>query len=109
MTDPNAQEEDIPPAKPPRPTAAQRQMEADEVYARQLAEHYNRRAQSSRLDDEARYRQRRGSEASDERDYSFFDGMLECLASGLLSHVLLMEIMCRRLTCHPRQHPQRIR
>ena len=109
MTDPNAQTEDIPPAKPPRPSATQRQLEADEVYARQLAEHYNRRAQSSRLDDEAQYRQRGGSDASEERDYSFFDGMLKCLALDLPSHVLLMDTMCRRPTCHPRQHPQRIR
>ena len=88
MTDPNAQDEDTPPTKPPRPSATQRQLEADEVYARQLAEHYNRRAQSSRLDDEARYRQRGGSDASEERDYSFFDGMLECFALCLPSHVL---------------------
>lgn len=76
MTDPNAQEEDIPPAKPPRPSVAQRQVEADEIYARQLAEHYNRRAPQPRFDDDARYRQRRGSEGSEEREYSFFDGMI---------------------------------
>lgn len=82
MTDPNAQTEDVPPAKPPRPSASQRQVEADEMYARQLAEHYNRRAPPRRLDDdEARYRRRRGSDPSeDERDYSFFDGMLHNLA-----------------------------
>lgn len=74
MTDPNAQTEDVPPPKPPRPTAAQRQVEADEMYARQLAEHYNRRAAPRRLDDDdPRYRQRRESE--DDREYSFFDGM----------------------------------
>ncbi|KAI5298108.1 ubiquitin-binding protein cue5 [Ascosphaera atra] len=45
MTDPNAQEEAVPPP-PPRPTKEQlerqRQLEADERYARQLAEQYNR-------------------------------------------------------------------
>ena len=76
MTDPNAQAEDVPPPKPPRPSASPRQVEADEIYARQLAEHYNRRVPQPRGDEEARYRQRRGSDASDERDYSFFDGML---------------------------------
>lgn len=82
MTDPNAQAEDAPPAKPPRPSVAQRQVEADEMYARQLAEHYNRRAPSRRLNEEeaARYRQRRESDLSeDERDYSFFDGMFHRL------------------------------
>lgn len=39
MSDPNAAEE-VPPPQPPRPTAQQRQLEQDEMYARQLAEHY---------------------------------------------------------------------
>lgn len=44
------------------------------MYARQLAEHYNRRAAPRRFDDDdARYRQ--GRESDDEREYSFFDGM----------------------------------
>ncbi|GAB1209015.1 hypothetical protein APSETT445_007780 [Aspergillus pseudonomiae] len=50
MTDPSAAEQDVPPPKPPRPSATQRQLEADELYARQLAEHYNRRAPQSRLE-----------------------------------------------------------
>lgn len=48
MTDPDAaQREPPPPAMPPRPTRQppaathQSQLEADEMYARQLAEHYN--------------------------------------------------------------------
>ncbi|TKA61683.1 hypothetical protein B0A49_09423 [Cryomyces minteri] len=45
MSDPDFQDEEpAPPPKPPRPTQAQResqrQLEADEMYARQLAEHY---------------------------------------------------------------------
>ena len=34
MTDPSAAEQDVPPPKPPRPSATQRQLEADELYAR---------------------------------------------------------------------------
>jgi hypothetical protein len=76
MTDPNAQEDYAPP-KPPRPTAAQRQLEADELYARQLAEHYNRRSQPPRGGNEDPYsRERRGDEQGDEKEYNFFDGML---------------------------------
>ncbi|EXJ86363.1 hypothetical protein A1O3_03314 [Capronia epimyces CBS 606.96] len=50
MTDPDSQREPEPPAKPPRPTqqyqpprstAKLSQVEADELYARQLAEHYS--------------------------------------------------------------------
>ncbi|KAL2354037.1 hypothetical protein BJ546DRAFT_92061 [Cryomyces antarcticus] len=45
MSDPDFQDEEpAPPPKPPRPTQtqreSQRQLEADEMYARQLAEHY---------------------------------------------------------------------
>lgn len=47
MSDPDSQREPEPPAKPPRPTQQQpptstklSQLEADELYARQLAEHY---------------------------------------------------------------------
>lgn len=68
MTDPSAA--DTAPPKPPRPTAAQRQLEADEQYARQLAEHYNRRAPPAQPYE----RPRRGSDLSEEREYSFFDG-----------------------------------
>jgi hypothetical protein len=75
MTDPNAQQEDIAPPKPPRPSATQRQLEQDELYARQLAEHYNRRAPQARRDDPRRDRARSGSDQSEDREYSFFDGM----------------------------------
>ncbi|KAK3943503.1 CUE domain-containing protein 5 [Diplogelasinospora grovesii] len=48
MTDPEAAQQDVPPPPPPRPVAepvgptstAQSQLEADELYARQLAEHF---------------------------------------------------------------------
>lgn len=46
MTDPEAVQQEQPPAMPPRPprkptTTNPSQLEADEMYARQLAEHYN--------------------------------------------------------------------
>lgn len=75
MTDPNASaQDDYAPPKPPRPSATQRQLEADELYARQLAEHYNRRAQPPRGGDEAYRRQRHYDDAAEEKEYNFFDG-----------------------------------
>ncbi|KAF7720068.1 Uncharacterized protein PECH_008058 [Penicillium ucsense] len=83
MTDPAAQEEMVPPPKPPRPqrvptSTTQRQLEDDERYARQLAEHYNtsgdgRRRPAPGWENDPRYRQPRGSEDSNDKDYSFFD------------------------------------
>ncbi|KAJ5688298.1 hypothetical protein N7536_010917 [Penicillium majusculum] len=90
MTDPKAQEEMAPPPKPPRPTqqstAAQRQLEADEMYARQLSEHYNaagRRAPPPGWESDPRYQRPRGSEESDEREYSFFDDDLPVIRENL--------------------------
>jgi hypothetical protein len=84
MTDPTAQEDMVPPPKPPRPSqpatsTTQRQLEADEQYARQLAKHYNapaagRRGPAPGWENDPRYRQPRGSEDSEEKDYSFFEG-----------------------------------
>lgn len=82
MTDPTAQEDMVPPPKPPRPSqpatsTARTQLEADEMYARQLAEHYNapgRRAPAPGWENDPRYRRDRGSEEEEEREYSFFDG-----------------------------------
>ncbi|KAL2872186.1 uncharacterized protein BJX67DRAFT_341740 [Aspergillus lucknowensis] len=83
MTDPNAQDDYAPP-KPPRPTAAQRQLEADEQYARQLAEHYSRRAQPPRGGNDDPYsQQRRGSEQSDEKEYNFFDDDLPVIRENI--------------------------
>ncbi|KAJ5432519.1 uncharacterized protein N7458_011675 [Penicillium daleae] len=83
MTDPTAQEDMVPPPKPPRPSqpatsTTQRQLEADEQYARQLAKHYNapaagRRGPAPGWENDPRYRQPRGSEDSEEKDYSFFE------------------------------------
>ncbi|KAJ5131762.1 hypothetical protein N7448_005920 [Penicillium atrosanguineum] len=91
MTDPTAQEDMVPPPKPPRPSqqptsTTQKQMEADETYARQLAEHYNssgRRAPAPGWENDPRYRQPRGSEDSEEKDYSFFDDDLPVIRENL--------------------------
>ncbi|RAL09313.1 uncharacterized protein BO97DRAFT_407831 [Aspergillus homomorphus CBS 101889] len=84
MTDPNAAEQDAPPPKPPRPSAAQRQLEQDEMYARQLAEHYNRRAAPQpRYEDEHAYRRRGGNEEAEEKEYSFFDDDLPVIRENI--------------------------
>ncbi|KAE8379442.1 hypothetical protein BDV26DRAFT_291312 [Aspergillus bertholletiae] len=84
MTDPSAAEQDVPPPKPPRPSATQRQLEADELYARQLAEHYNRRAPQPRSESAHQYdRSRRDSELSEDREYSFFDDDLPVIRDNI--------------------------
>ncbi|KAJ9317241.1 hypothetical protein DTO271D3_2531 [Paecilomyces variotii] len=88
MTDPNAQQEDLPPPRPPRPSTAtstaQSQLEADERYARQLAEHYSgaaRRGPPSGWDGNQRPRSRR--ESGEEREYSFFDDDLPVIRENI--------------------------
>lgn len=93
MSDPSAQEEEpIPPPQPPRPnvplhkpdvntTTPQNQLEADELYARQLAEHYGgaaayrpERPRDHR--DNAPRRRETGLKPNElhDEDHSFFDG-----------------------------------
>ena len=78
MSDPDSVQEQAPP-QPPRPaqptSTGLSQLEADEIYARQLAEHYSgaeRRAPPT----QQRYQQQRrpsyGEE--EEREHNFFDG-----------------------------------
>ena len=94
MSDPDAQTEPAPPPQPPRPsqqaptTEAQRQLEADELYARQLAEHYNNQAYGPRRDSSRDYRGQEPpqlplrqpqtglnpNELYDDRERSFIDG-----------------------------------
>jgi hypothetical protein len=79
MTDPNAQE-DLPPPKPPRPsypptTTTQRQLEEDEMYARQLAEHYSATPQRRQTGWSPGRPSQRQNVSETEREYSFFDGM----------------------------------
>ncbi|KAJ5811838.1 hypothetical protein N7474_008139 [Penicillium riverlandense] len=90
MTDPTAQEDMVPPPKPPRPdqpptTTDWRQVEADERYARQLAEHYNssRRGPRPGWESDPRYQRPRGSEEDEERDYSFFDDDLPVIRENI--------------------------
>jgi len=86
MSDPDSQKEPEPPAKPPRPSQiAQSQLEADEMYARQLAEHYSGEARrgpsTGRTHDPVLpTRQReaniKSNELYDDRERSFIDGMV---------------------------------
>ncbi|KAJ5740902.1 hypothetical protein N7493_000774 [Penicillium malachiteum] len=91
MTDPTAQEDMVPPPKPPRPTqqhatsTTQRQLESDEMYARQLAEHYNTRRGPSQdqWQNDHRYNQSRGRDEEEEKEYSFFDDDLPVIRENL--------------------------
>ena len=80
MSDPDFKaEEEAPPPQPPRRTQPQSQVEADELYARQLNEHYNAaRPQQRSSQDRAPPLPRRRSQPpdSDEGPTSpgFFDG-----------------------------------
>lgn len=85
MSDPDFQEE-APPPQPPRPTAQQRQLEQDELYARQLAQQYSGGGQTNRGGHGQehgnpplpRRRPQQDSLYTDDRDEperSFFDGM----------------------------------
>ena len=87
MSDPNfvAEPEERPPPRPPRPTTNPRsQLEQDELYARQLAEHYEQSAPEGFGSRERgdpplpRRRQDTGlkpNELYEDREHSFFDGM----------------------------------
>ncbi|KAG9825620.1 hypothetical protein KCU98_g15685, partial [Aureobasidium melanogenum] len=82
MSDPDFKPEEAPPPRPPRPTQAQRQLDADEQYARQLAQHFQSesRSQRTRRDDDDRGpplpnrpRQQRSGYGEDDKEYNFFD------------------------------------
>lgn len=91
MSDPDAVREPTPPPQPPRPTAQrlgstpQSQLEADEQYARQLAEHYGGggsygpRSTSNRERNEAGLRP---NELNDE-NHSFLDDDLPIIKENL--------------------------
>lgn len=91
MSDPDFQGDEAPPPQPPRPTQQQRQLEQDELYARQLAEHYataNPNPNPRRQQGE-RAQPRPNAPQGAEREYSFFDDDLpeirENLRQGFLS------------------------
>jgi len=77
MSDPNFKAEEAPPPQPPRP-APRSQLEQDEIYARQLAEHYQSQGghggqpgHGARTQGEQRRQGGRPNEA--DREHSFFD------------------------------------
>lgn len=93
MTDPDAvkddEQEEAPPPPPPRPAAGHlSQMEADEQYARQLAEHYDRAGSHAPREPRpyARNRNETGlkpNELYDDREHSFLDDDLPVIRDHL--------------------------
>lgn len=95
MSDPDFKPEEAAPPQPPRPTAAQRQLEQDELYARQLAEHYQnvqRPPRSSSYDQRERNPPlpRRPNQQNvphdelyDDRERSFFDDDLPVIRKNI--------------------------
>ena len=81
MSDPDFKPEEAAPQQPPRPAQRQpqTQLEADEMYARQLAEHYNSSGQRSQTNYNQREPGRRGPNQQrprydeEDREHSFFD------------------------------------
>ncbi|KAL9062196.1 MAG: hypothetical protein Q9157_009139, partial [Trypethelium eluteriae] len=79
MSDPSFKaEEEAPPPQPPRRTQPRTQLEADELYARQLNEHYNAARYSQRQGEDRgpplpRRRQQNYEEDDGETSPSFFD------------------------------------
>ena len=104
MSDPDSQQEPPPPPQPPRPIQTSRgyqprnQLEADELYARQLAEQYNsptvyephprsgsRGQREPHLPRPQRETGLKPNELYDDREHSFLDGMhslVHTLANG---------------------------
>ncbi|KAG9506797.1 hypothetical protein J7337_000337 [Fusarium musae] len=91
MTDPDAAQnepaEEVPPPQPPRPQnrTQMSQLEADELYARQLAEHYdNVGAYESRTANRGQRQGQRGrDEWGDDREHSFIDDDLPVIRENL--------------------------
>lgn len=95
MSDPDATQHDaqdeLPPPQPPRPTNSQSQLEADEAYARRLAEHYESAAYEARTSNrgppsQPRRRQQTGlkpNELYDDREHSFIDDDLPIIQDQL--------------------------
>lgn len=93
MSDPNykPEEQEIPPPQPPRPQQPRSQVEQDELYARQLAEHYQSGFQGygSRLRGDPPVGERRHetglkpNELYDDREHSFFDDDLPVIKQNI--------------------------
>lgn len=87
MTDPDAvknEPQEQPPARPPRPQgqAPISQVEADELYARQLAEQYESGAYEARTSSLNRNRQRHADDDED-HEHSFLDDDLPVIRENL--------------------------
>lgn len=93
MSDPNAIQNDSdeqPPPQPPRPQHNQSQLDQDEAYARQLAQHYETQsaAYEARTANRGQPRQRQQTglnpnELHDDREYSFLDDDLPVIQEQL--------------------------
>ncbi|PVI03196.1 hypothetical protein DM02DRAFT_652816 [Periconia macrospinosa] len=80
MSDPSFKAEEAPPPQPPRPTQQPRsQLEQDEIYARQLAEHYesNYAGQGSRSRGDGAPGRRRQDQQDPNDERSFLDEVAE--------------------------------
>jgi hypothetical protein len=74
MSDPNFKAEEAPPPQPPRPQRTQ--LEQDEIYARQLAEHYQNQGGGAGAQSQQRRQHPSQRPNEPDREHSFFDGML---------------------------------
>ena len=93
MSDPDAVREPTPPPQPPRPqaqrvgTTPQSQLEADEQYARQLAEHYgggwSNEPHSNSRSGVPRGRQQTGPNTTNEENRNFIDDDLPVIRENL--------------------------
>lgn len=93
MTDPDAlknEPQDVPPPQPPRPQGQARmsQLEADELYARQLAEHFDNvgayeSRTSNRNVNDGRPRQQQQGWSGDDREHNFIDDDLPVIRENL--------------------------
>lgn len=89
MSDPEAaknETQEVPPPRPPRPQgqAEMTQLEADELYARQLAEHYdNVGAYEARASNRPRRTRQPQRLDEEDREHSFFDDNLPVIRENL--------------------------
>jgi len=91
MSDPDFRAEETPPPQPPRPRQPKSQLEADEQYARQLAQHYHSASAGygSRERGDPPLPQRRKesnlkpNELYDDREHSFFDDDLPVIKENV--------------------------
>ncbi|ORY16935.1 hypothetical protein BCR34DRAFT_671476 [Clohesyomyces aquaticus] len=91
MSDPDYRAEETPPPQPPRPAKQPRnQLEADELYARQLAEHYDaQQGHGSRSHGDHHAPQRRRetglkpNEMYEDKEHSFFDDDLPIIKKNI--------------------------